>query len=63
MTVVMADTLESPKSLADQVEEAEKGIRAGFVAALISMGMTLLFTILGATGVLDMGLGILVHVD
>ena len=51
----MADAFQNPASLKEQIEDAEKGIRAGFIAALFSMAMTLLITILGATGTIDLG--------
>jgi cellulose synthase/poly-beta-1,6-N-acetylglucosamine synthase-like glycosyltransferase len=51
------DSFENPASLAEQISEAERGIRAGFYTALISMAITLVFTILGATGTADMGFG------
>lgn len=41
----------------DQILDAEKGIRAGFYACLISFTITLIVTILGATGTLDIGIG------
>ena len=42
--------------MATQLDQAKRAIRAGFFAALFSLGMTLLITVLGATGTADLGL-------
>jgi len=57
ITINTDSAFENPLSLKDQIEAAENAIRGGFIACLISLGITLIVTILGATGSLDMGFG------
>lgn len=40
-----------------QLEQAKAHIRVGFFAALFSLAMTFIITVLGATGTLDIGVG------
>ena len=44
-------------SVSSKIEEAEKAIKGGFIAAMLSLAMTLIITVLGGLGVTDMGIG------
>ena len=48
--------MESNSTVETEIEKAAKAIKGGWVAALVSAAITLVVTILGATGTADLGL-------